>query len=45
MTTTSSSGEPAYSPADREIVVSRLIGAPQRLVFEAFTQVRRLSRW
>src|ERR687894_1100922 len=35
--------EPAT--ADREIVVSRLIGAPRELVFEAFTAVRHLSRW
>ena len=31
--------------ADREIVVSRLIDAPRELVFEAFTEVRHLSRW
>jgi uncharacterized protein YndB with AHSA1/START domain len=31
--------------ADREIVVSRLIDAPPELVFEAFTEVRHLSRW
>src|SRR5215218_6199856 len=31
--------------ADREIVISRVIGAPRELVFEAFTQVRHLSRW
>jgi uncharacterized protein YndB with AHSA1/START domain len=30
---------------DREIVVSRLIDAPRELVFEAFTDVRHLSRW
>ena len=34
--------EPA---ADREIVISRLINAPRELVFEAFTEVRHLSRW
>jgi uncharacterized protein YndB with AHSA1/START domain len=33
------------STADREIVVSRLIDAPRELVFEAFTEVRHLSRW
>ncbi|MET9218401.1 SRPBCC family protein [Streptomyces sp. NPDC093221] len=42
MTTTNSGGEAA---ADREIVVSRTIGAPRELVFEAFTRVRHLSRW
>src|SRR5215470_7069585 len=37
---------PALSAtADREIVISRTISAPRELVFEAFTQVRHLSRW
>jgi uncharacterized protein YndB with AHSA1/START domain len=45
MTTTSSGGERDRTTADREIVVSRAIGAPRELVFEAFTQVRHLSRW
>ena len=31
--------------AGREIVVSRVIDAPRELVFEAFTEVRHLSRW
>src|SRR3978361_1500921 len=31
--------------ADREIVISRGIDAPRELVFEAFTEVRHLSRW
>ncbi|MYT69126.1 MULTISPECIES: SRPBCC family protein [unclassified Streptomyces] len=31
--------------ADREIVISRSIDAPRELVFEAFTEVRHLSRW
>ncbi|MFF3449765.1 SRPBCC family protein [Streptomyces sp. NPDC002667] len=35
--------EPAA--AGREIVISRLIDAPRELVFEAFTEVRHLSRW
>jgi uncharacterized protein YndB with AHSA1/START domain len=39
-------GAPARSAAaDREIVISRVIDAPRELVFEAFTQVRHLSRW
>ena len=39
-------GAPAKSaPADREIVITRIINAPQELVFEAFTEVRHLSRW
>ncbi|HTT93431.1 MAG TPA: SRPBCC family protein [Solirubrobacterales bacterium] len=37
-----SAGSP---PAEREIVISRIIGAPRELVFEAFTAVRHLSRW
>ena len=35
--------EPAT--ANREIVISRVIDAPRELVFEAFTEVRHLSRW
>ncbi|HXQ57505.1 MAG TPA: SRPBCC family protein [Actinomycetes bacterium] len=45
MATTSSGGEAAHATADREIVISRVIGAPRELVFEAFTRVRHLSRW
>lgn len=45
MMATTSSGEPANATADREIEISRVIGAPRELVFEAFTAVRHLSRW
>ena len=45
MTTTDSGGGPDRTTADREIVVSHAISAPPELVFEAFTQVRHLSRW
>ena len=45
MATTSSGGEPDHATADREIVISRDISAPRELVFEAFTEVRHLSRW
>src|SRR5260370_36903244 len=39
-------GAPAQSAAaDREIVISRVIDARRELVFEAFTEVRHLSRW
>src|SRR6187200_3342641 len=39
-------GAPVRSAtADREIVISRVIGAPRELVFEAFTEVRHLSQW
>jgi len=33
------------STADREIVIARLIDASPALVFEAFTELRHLSRW
>src|SRR3954451_21271679 len=37
---------PAQSAtAEREIAISRVIDAPRELVFEAFTEVRHLSRW
>ena len=42
-------GAPAPSAtteaATREIVISRVISAPRELVFQAFTEVRHLSRW
>ena len=39
-------GAPAQpATADREIVIARVISAPRELVFEAFTEVRHLSRW
>jgi uncharacterized protein YndB with AHSA1/START domain len=31
--------------SDREIFISRVINAPRELVYEAFTDVRHLSRW
>src|SRR3954468_17573679 len=43
---TTGRGAPAQSAtADREIVISRVIDAPREVVFEAFTEVRHLSRW
>jgi uncharacterized protein YndB with AHSA1/START domain len=43
---TTESGTPVSSEtAGREIVISRVIDAPRELVFEAFTEVRHLSRW
>jgi uncharacterized protein YndB with AHSA1/START domain len=38
-------GREAEPAADREIVISRVVAAPRQLVFEAFTEVRHLSRW
>jgi uncharacterized protein YndB with AHSA1/START domain len=35
----------ASNEADREIVVSRIIEAPRRIVFEAFTSATHLAQW
>src|SRR3989442_15207418 len=35
----------ASNEADREIVVSRVIEGPRRLVFEAFTSATHLAEW
>jgi uncharacterized protein YndB with AHSA1/START domain len=45
MTTSSNRSESDHATADREILISRIIGAPRQFVFAAFTQVRHLSRW
>ncbi len=45
MSTTGHGAPAETATADREIVVSRVIEAPPELVFEAFTEVRHLSRW
>jgi len=42
---TTSHGAPPTGASDREIVITRPIDAPRELVFEAFTEVRHLSRW
>jgi uncharacterized protein YndB with AHSA1/START domain len=34
-----------HATADREIVITRTVDAPRELVFDAFTDVRHLSRW
>ena len=44
----SATGQGAPTPSattDREIVISRVIGAPRERVFEVFTEVRHLSQW
>ena len=43
MSTAGREAQPAA--AEREIVVARVIDASPELVFEAFTEVRHLSRW
>ena len=45
MAATGRDAPPQSATADREIVISRVISAPRELVFEAFTEVRHLSRW
>ncbi|MFD0855971.1 SRPBCC family protein [Actinomadura adrarensis] len=35
----------ASDTSDREVVVSRVINGPRHLVFEAYTEIRHLSRW
>jgi uncharacterized protein YndB with AHSA1/START domain len=45
MSSTGRGGPAQSATADREIVISRVISAPRELVFEAFTEVRHLSRW
>ena len=45
MSATEREGTAQPVTTDREIVISRIIDAPRVLVFEAFTEVRHLSRW
>ncbi len=45
MASTERDAPAASATADREIVITRVITAPRELVFEAFTEVRHLSRW
>ena len=45
MSTTGQDVAARAATADREIMISRFINAPRELVFEAFTEVRHLSRW
>lgn len=45
MSSTEQGQPPSEAAVDREIVVSRVIDARREVVFEAFTDVRHLSRW
>ena len=45
MATTGRDAPARSATADREIMITRAISAPRGLVFEAFTEVRHLSRW
>ena len=46
MTSGASTGTTTYAtPSDREVVVTRVVNAPRRLVFAAWTEPRHLQRW
>jgi uncharacterized protein YndB with AHSA1/START domain len=46
MTSGASIGVTTYeTPSDREVVVTRVVNAPRRLVFAAWTEPKHLQRW
>ena len=46
MTSGASTGSTTYAtPSDREVLVTRVVNAPRRLVFAAWTEPRHLQRW
>ncbi|MFL5675404.1 MAG: SRPBCC family protein [Chloroflexota bacterium] len=45
MSATEQAARDQSATAEREIVISRVIDASRDLVFDAFTEVRHLSRW
>ena len=46
MTSGASTGLTTYTtPSDREVLVTRVVSAPRRLVFAAWTEPRHLQRW
>jgi uncharacterized protein YndB with AHSA1/START domain len=45
MSTSGQESPTQSATADREIAIARIIDAPRKLVFEAFTEVRHLSHW
>jgi uncharacterized protein YndB with AHSA1/START domain len=46
MTSGASTGSTTYTtPSDREVLVTRVVNAPRRLVFAAWTEPRHLQRW
>ena len=46
MTTGASTGLTSYTtPSDREVLLTRVVSAPRRLVFAAWTEPRHLQRW
>ena len=46
MTSGASIGVTSYTtPSDREVLLTRVVSAPRRLVFAAWTEPRHLQRW
>jgi uncharacterized protein YndB with AHSA1/START domain len=46
MTTANRSGATTFTtPSDREIVMTRVLDAPRRLVFEAWTDPKHVAQW
>jgi uncharacterized protein YndB with AHSA1/START domain len=46
MTSGASTGSTSYTtPSDREVLVTRVVNAPRRLVFAAWTEPRHVQRW
>jgi uncharacterized protein YndB with AHSA1/START domain len=46
MITGARTGVTTYTtPSDREVVVTRVVSAPRRVVFEAFTNTRHVPNW
>ena len=46
MTSGASTGLTSYTtPSDREVLLTRVVSAPRRLVFAAWTEPRHLQRW
>ena len=46
MITAARTGVTTYTtPSDREVVITRVVSAPRRVVFEAFTNTRHVPNW
>ncbi len=46
MVTTARAGVTTYStPTDREVVITRVVDAPRRIVFDAWTNPRHVPQW
>jgi uncharacterized protein YndB with AHSA1/START domain len=46
MSSPAKTGVTTYAtPTDREVVITRVVAAPRRLVFEAYTTPRHLQQW